>query len=461
MRESRWPLVIAANRLPVVRVRGRDGQDWKRSPGGLVSALTPIVQEEGGAWIGWTGTAGQAPQRFKYDGIANLPVSISRNELHEYYDGFCNATLWPLYHGGIREPQFDRSWWRRYAEINERFAAVVADTAAEGARVWIHDYHLQLAPELIRQRRPDLRIGFFLHTPFPPEELFNRLPWRRQIVKGLAGSDVVGFQTREGAKNFQRLAKRHLEARREGKKLHLGGRSLFVDAFPISTDFEKYATAAADKDTAAYCERIRQQLGGGRKVILGVDRLDYTKGIDVRLRALSELFASDERFARDCVLVQVAVPSRERVSDYRDLRSQIEELVGQINGEHSQVGTTPVQYIYREQPFEKLVALYRIADIALITPLVDGMNLVAKEYVATRYDDTGVLILSEFAGAANELRSALLVNPYDVDGIAETLKRALSLPEREIRQRMRRLRRVVRRNDVYRWADSFMKALAY
>ncbi|MGD8868918.1 MAG: trehalose-6-phosphate synthase, partial [Gemmatimonadales bacterium] len=188
MRKRGWPLVIAANRLPVVRVRHKRGPEWKRSPGGLVSALTPIVQREGGAWVGWAGKAGEAPQRFEHDGIANLTVSISRDELHDYYDGFCNATLWPLYHGGIREPQYHRSWWRRYAEINRRFAELVADAASEGARLWIHDYHLQLAPGLVRQLRPDLRIGFFLHTPFPPEELFNRLPWRRQIVEGLLGS---------------------------------------------------------------------------------------------------------------------------------------------------------------------------------------------------------------------------------------------------------------------------------
>jgi trehalose 6-phosphate synthase len=411
--------------------------------------------------VGWTGNAGPAAQEFEHDGIANLPVPISRTELHEYYDGFCNATLWPLYHGGIREPRYRRRWWRVYVTINQRFAETVADAADKGARVWIHDYHLQLAPGIIRQLRPDLRIGFFLHTPFPPEELFNRLPWRRQIVEGLLGSDVVGFQTRGGAQNFIRLARRHVDARRDRERLRVDGRNLLVDAFPISTDFQKYATAAEDEETARIGDRLREQLGGGRKMILGVDRLDYTKGIDVRLRALSELFSRHDSLARECVLVQVAVPSRERVSDYRELRSQIEELVGQINGKYSQVGTTPVQYIYREQPFQKLLALYRTADVALITPLIDGMNLVAKEYVAARYDNTGVLILSEFAGAADELRSALLVNPYDVDGIAETLEIALSLPDKEIKRRMRSLRRVVRENDVYHWADSFMQALGY
>jgi len=459
MTSRTWPLVIVANRLPVVRVRRKGGPTWQRSPGGLVSALTPIVQKAGGAWVGWTGVTGDAPRRFEHDGITNLPISMSRGELRDFYDGFCNATLWPLYHGALREPQYHRSWWRRYAAINQRFAEMTATAAADGARVWIHDYHLQLAPALLRQLRPDLRIGFFLHTPFPPVELFDRLPWRRQLLEGLLGADVIGFQTREGAQNFVRLARRHTSARPRGKTLRVDGRSVLVDHFPISTDFQRYAAAAEDESVARRAEQFKRQLGGGRRIILGVDRLDYSKGIDVRLRAVAELFASDDQMARSCVLVQVAVPSRERVSEYRQLRSQIEELVGQINGEYGEVGMTPVQYIYREQPFEKLVALYRAADVALITPLADGMNLVAKEYVATRYDNTGVLILSEFAGAARELRSALQVNPHDVDGMAETLAVALSLPASEVTRRMRRMREAVRKSDVYSWADSFMSAL--
>jgi trehalose 6-phosphate synthase len=425
-----------------------------------VSALTPIVQKAGGAWAGWTGVTDTTAQPFEHDGITNLPVSISKGDLSDFYDGFCNATLWPLYHGGLREPQYHRSWWRRYAGINQRFAEVTAEAAGDGACVWIHDYHLQLVPALLRKLRPDLRIGFFLHTPFPPGELFDRLPWRRQLLEGLLGSDVVGFQTREDTQNFVRLARRHTAVTLQGKNLEVNGHGALVNAFPISTDFQRFAVAANDEKVARRAEQIQRQIGAGRKIILGVDRLDYTKGIDVRLRALAELFARNDQVARGCVLVQVAVPSRERVSEYRELRSQIEELVGQINGEFSDVGMTPVQYIYREQSFEKLVALYRAADVALVTPLADGMNLVAKEYVATRYDNTGVLVLSEFAGAARELRWALQVNPHDVDGMAETIDLALSLPANEATRRMRRMRDVVRRHNVYSWADSFMAAMA-
>jgi trehalose 6-phosphate synthase len=460
MTPRKWPLVIVANRLPVVRVRRKGGPTWKRSPGGLVSALTPIVRKAGGAWVGWTGATGAAPQRFEHDGITNLPVSISRGELHSFYDGFCNATLWPLYHGGLREPHYHRSWWRDYAAVNKRFAKITAEAAEDGACVWIHDYHLQLVPSLLRELRPDLRIGFFLHTPFPPCDLFDRLPWRRQLLQGLLASDVIGFQTREGAQNFARLAGRHTSAVLQGKNLQGDGHSALVDSYPISTDFTRFAAAAEDESVSRRVEEIKQRVGGGRRIILGVDRLDYTKGIDVRLRALAQLFARNDEMVRNCVLVQVAVPSRERVPQYRQLRSQVQELVGQINGEYSEVGMTPVQYIYREQPFEKLVALYRAADVALVTPLADGMNLVAKEYVATRYDNTGVLVLSEFAGAARELRTALQVNPHDVDGTAETIDVALSLPAHEARRRMRRMRDVVRHHNVYSWADSFMDALA-
>lgn len=380
--------------------------------------------------------------------------------MREYYDGFCNATLWPLYHGGLREPAYHRSWWRHYAAVNQRFAEAIAKGASEGACVWIHDYHLQLVPSILREFRPDLRIGFFLHTPFPPGELFNRLPWRRQLLQGLLGADVVGFQTRGDAQNFVRLARVHTTVTLEGRRLHINGRSATIDHFPISTDFAQFAAAAEDQGVTRRAEKIKRQLGGGRKIILGVDRLDYTKGIDLRLRALTELFTRDNRFARECVFVQVAVPSRERVSQYRELRSQIEELVGQINGSYGEVGLTPVHYISREQSFELLVALYRAADVALVTPLADGMNLVAKEYVATRSDNKGVLVLSEFAGAARELRTALQVNPHDVDGVSETIELALSMPIKEMTRRMRRMRDVVRRHNVHSWADSFMQTLA-
>jgi trehalose 6-phosphate synthase len=459
MSPRKSPLVIVANRLPVVSVKTEDGIKWQRSPGGLVSALTPIVQRTKGAWVGWSGRTGAAPEPFTEDGIKQIPVSISRSQLGSFYDGFCNGTLWPLYHGAVREPEYHRRWWRPYVAVNKKFAAITAEVAPRGATVWVQDYHLQLVPDLLRQQRPDVRIGLFLHIPFPPEELFSRLPWRRQILEGMLGADVVGFQTQEGAQNFSRLARRYADAKTESGRLQAHDHTVTVGAFPISIDFERYETAARKESVSEQSEGFKEQLGHGRRIILGVDRLDYTKGIDVRLHAFSELLSRNRSAIRECVLVQLAVPSRERVAEYRDLRSRVEELVGQVNGQFGEVGLAPVHYLHRELPFEDLIALYRAADVLLITPLADGMNLVAKEYVATRYDDTGVLVLSEFAGAAHELRGALQVNPHDVDGLADTIATALTLPEKERARRMRRMRDVVKNHNVYDWADSFISVL--
>ncbi|KPK83042.1 MAG: trehalose-phosphate synthase [Gemmatimonas sp. SM23_52] len=460
MAERKEPLVIVANRLPVKRVRGKDGPAWRRSPGGLVSALTPIVQKAGGAWVGWAGRSGPAPKPFTLDEIEQIPVPISRSQLQTFYYGFCNGTIWPLYHDAVRQPEYHRHCWQPYVNVNRRFAHMTAEHAPNGARVWVQDYHLQLVPALLRELRPDLRIGFFLHIPFPPEELFGRLPWRRQILEGILGADVVGFQTEEGARNFTNMALRYADARLEGGELRIHGRSVRVTAFPISTDFERYDSKAQDPQVIKRSHQFQERVGGGRRIILGVDRLDYTKGIDVRLRAFSELLSRSRQRVRDCVLVQLAVPSRERVTQYRELRRKVQELVGQINGEFGEVGQVSVQYLYRELPFEELIALYRAAEVMLVTPLADGMNLVAKEYVATRFDNTGVLILSEFAGAARELQTALQVNPHDVNGLAETIEMALSLPPEESERRMRIMRNVVRQHTVYDWADQFLEALS-
>lgn len=460
MAAGKQSLVIVANRLPVRRVRVKDRSVWKRSPGGLVSALTPIVQKAGGAWVGWTGTTGTAPKPFTLDEIEQIPVPITRGQLQTFYYGFCNGTIWPLYHHAVRQPEYHRRWWHPYVNVNKRFAHMTAEHAPKGARVWVQDYHLQLVPGLLRELRPDLRIGFFLHIPFPPEELFGRLPWRRQILEGMLGADVVGFQTQEGARNFLQMARRYTDARVEGSDLTAHGRRVQVGAFPISIDFERYASKAEDPDVLERSQQFQERVGQGRKIVLGVDRLDYTKGIDVRLRAFWELMSRCPQCIQDCVFVQLAVPSRERVTEYRELRRLVEELVGQINGEYGEVGQVPVQYLHRELPFEELIALYRAAEVMLVTPLADGMNLVAKEYVATRFDNTGVLILSEFTGAARELQTALQVNPQDVNGLAETIEMALSLPPKEIERRMRRMRDAVSRHTVYDWADQFIEALS-
>jgi len=457
MRQSRF--VIVANTLPV-RLVSDDGEErWETSPGGLVSALAPIARHEGGAWVGWTGEPDRERPPFEHDGILLVPVAISTQQVEGSYEGVCNRTVWPLYHRVVRPPEYHRRWWRRYLEVNERFAATAADVVAPGGTVWVHDYHLQLVPDMLRRLRGDVRIGFFLHIPFPPEELFVQLPWRRQVADGLLGADVLGFQTHSDARNFLRVASRLSAARRTRNHLQVGDRTVTVGTFPVSIDTRRYATVAEQPEVVAQAEQIRLQLGSARQVFLGVDRLDYTKGIDGRLRAFQQLLASRPGTAREAVFVQVAVPSRERIAEYQELRRLVEELVGQINGEHGEVGTAVVHYLHRNLPFEELVAMYQAADVMVVTPLCDGMNLVAKEYVAARFDNTGVLILSEFAGAASELRTALQVNPHDVNGMAEAMERALVMSPTEVRRRMRAMRRVVHEHDVHRWARRFLHAL--
>jgi len=394
-----------------------------------------------------------------HDGIRNVPVKLSRRELASYYDGFSNRTLWPLYHDAIRTPEYRRRWWQPYVEVNNRFAAAAADAVAPNGVVWIHDYHLQMVPAMVRKRRPDVRIGFFLHIPFPPQELFAQLPWRRPLLEGLLGADVVGFQTRLGTQNFCRLCRRYTTAGGRGSDLHFDDRVIRARPFPISIDVGRFEALADSEPVRRRMAQFRARLGEDRRIILGVDRMDYTKGIDIRLRAYQDLLRTERWSGADCVFVQVGVPSRERVAEYRELRSRVEELIGQINGELGELGRMPVHYLHRSLDIRELVALYRAADVMVVTPLRDGMNLVAKEYVATRLDDTGALVLSEFTGAAREMRSALLVNPHDINGLADTLERAMAMDDTEQRRRMRALRRTVRGHDVFDWARDFLRTL--
>jgi len=427
--------VVVANRLPVHRADG----GWETSPGGLVSALMPILQRRKGVWVGWAGTATGELAPFAHDGLFNVPVPLSEEEVRDYYEGFSNSTLWPLYHDACQPPQFHRHWWRPYVAVNERFAEIAAREAAPGASVLVQDYHLQLVPGMLRQARPDLRIGFFLHIPFPPVELFAQLPWRQRLLEGLLGADVVGFQSKAGAQNFIRLVNRYTRYRGVGQSIDVEGRPVQVREFPISIDYEKIDRLAAAPETIERARAIRAELGENRTVMLGVDRLDYTKGIDQRLRALHELLRAGRHTVNDLVLVQVSVPSR---------------------GEFGEVGKMPVHYLRRSLPLEELVAYYVAADVMLVTPLRDGMNLVAKEYCAARRDDTGVLVLSEFTGSANELERAVLVNPHDIDGMAATIERAIAMPRAEQVRRMRSLRQRIRRRTVYDWADDFTAVLA-
>lgn len=453
-------LVVIANRLPVHRVESTEGSHWETSPGGLVSALAPLLSGLRGSWVGWSGGVADQLEPFEHEGIQNRVVPLSRAELEGFYQGFSNRTLWPLYHDAVRTPEFRRRWWWPYIEVNRRYAQESARALEPGDTAWVQDYHLQLVPAMLRNLRPDVRIGFFLHIPFPPVELFAQLPWRRQILEGLLGADLIGFQTRDGAQNFLRAARRFAEVKASGKALEFRGRRVQVGAFPISIDVDRYDSLARSPGTAARAQEIRESLDPERRVVLGVDRLDYTKGIDIRLRAFEALLEKRPHAVRDLVFIQIAVPSRESVDEYAEIRTDIEQKVGHINGTFGEPGRIPVHYLYRNLPCEELVAYYCAADVMLVTPLRDGMNLVAKEYVASRVDGSGCLVLSEFAGAACELRSALHVNPHDIDGLVAAMGAALDLPAVESRRRMSALRRTVNKNDVHHWSKRFLESLS-
>ncbi len=453
------PLVVVANRLPTQRVGRGDKAHWELSPGGLVSALQPVISDRGGIWVGWSGDAGEAPDPFSLSRIDNRPVALSKREVERFYEGFANRTIWPLYHDAIREPVYSREWWDAHVTVNQRFADAAADAAPKHADVWIHDYHLQLAPAMLRERRPDLRIGFFLHIPFPPVEIFSRLPWREEIVAGLLGSDVVGFQTTGDAGNFLRAAQDSGLARRGDEVLAHEGRTIVARAFPISIDIERQADLSSSPAAIQGADRVRESLGRERRILLGVDRLDYSKGIEQRLAAYRTLLRTGRISAEECVFVQVAVPSREHVREYREARARIEGIVGEINGEFGDVGRVAVHYLRRSLKPDRLAAFYRAADIMVVTPLRDGMNLVAKEYVASRLDDDGVLVLSRFAGAARELWASVICNPHDILGLADSMEQAINMPADQRRERMRDMRAALKRNDVHRWASDFLRVL--
>ena len=468
--DDRYDFVVVANRLPVEMRPSDDGQvAWTKSPGGLVSALEPVLRGRDAVWVGWSGshtddTMPISPIPDDVGPCALHEVPLSHEEVATYYEGFCNATIWPLYHDAIATPAYHRSAWDSYVEVNQKFADTTAALTEHGATVWVHDYQLQLVPRMLRLQRPDLVIGFFLHIPFPPAELFVQLPWRRQVIEGLLGSDLIGFHTHGGANNFMAVTSRLL-----GTELEDGGilvpdesrpgltRRVEIDAFPISIDAAEIDTLAREPATIARAQEIRRAIGSPTTVLLGVDRLDYTKGIDVRLKAITELL--EDGLANDAVFIQVATPSRENVTEYQRLRDEIDLMVGRAIGDHGTIGQPPIQYLHQGLAHDELVAYYVASDVMLVTPYRDGMNLVCKEYIASRTNDDGALVLSEFTGAAIELPEAYLVNPYDADGVKEAIVTAMTAPEDERRRRMTAMRDQVFSHDVKRWAREFLAAL--
>lgn len=466
---SKFDFMVVSNRLPVDRCSsdGNDdgGDGWRRSPGGLVTALAPMMTKSDGAWVGWHGAPDETVRPFSHEGMDLVPVQLSSHEVELYYEGFSNATIWPLYHDVIAPPEFHRTWWDSYRQVNKKFADAIIRHAAEGATVWVQDYQLQLVPRMLREVRPDLKIGFFNHIPFPPPEIFAQLPWRREIIDGLLGADLLGFQRPSDAGNFMRSARRFLGASVKQQQVHVKGPDGEVthiaraQAFPISIDVDQIRELAARPDIIERAKQIRKDLGDPKTILLGVDRLDYTKGIGHRLKAFEELLREGSIKVEDATLIQVASPSRERVEQYRLLREEIEGTVGHINGTYDTIQNTAVRYLHHSYPVEEMVALYLAADVMLVTALRDGMNLVAKEYVTARSEDDGALVLSEFAGAADQLKQALLINPHDIDGLKSAILRAVNLPPKEARRRMKLMRKQILDHDVDHWSAEFLAAL--
>ncbi|WP_411285952.1 trehalose-6-phosphate synthase [Lapillicoccus sp.] len=464
-----FDLVVAANRLPVERlVDAGGGGTWQRSPGGLVTALESVMRGRDAAWVGWAGEPGAAPEPFSEEGTHLHPVGLSPTDVEEYYEGFSNETLWPIYHDVIVPASFHRAWWDTYRTVNHRFAKAVAEVAAPGATVWVHDYQLQLVPAMVRAIRPDVRIGWFDHIPFPPVELFAQLPWRRALVEGLLGADLLGFQRTPDAENFLRACRRLLGMATRGETITFTPpgddpsvqRTVRATAMPISVDFRELDELARTPEVVARAAEIRVSLGDPEVLMLGVDRLDYTKGIRHRLKAYEELLQDRAIGPPGVTLMQVALPSRERVDAYRHLREEVEGTVGRINGEFSAIGQPAVHYLHHFYPRTEMVAMFLAADVLLVTPLRDGMNLIAKEYVSCRHDLGGALVLSEFTGAWHELHQAFICNPHDIEGLKQTIMRAITAPEDERRRRMKALRKRVADHDVQRWAFRYLEALA-
>lgn len=425
-----------------------------------MTALDPVLQKRGGVWV----SAKQA----KDFASVTIPaphldydlghVALKRSEQRGFYQVVSNAVLWPLLHGFEPTIQVGEAPWSSYANANQQFADTALSMSSSGDLFWIQDYHLMLVPSLLRAKRPKARIGWFCHIPWPPPDTFGILPWREEILEGLLGADVLGFHLDEYAEHFRQCVERFTDHRLIGDAIQYDGRKVHTIAAPIGIPIDELRALAIDPDVDREVERIRHAMGD-RKLILGVDRLDYTKGIPERLAAFERLLKKEKHARARYALIQIMVPSRTDVQAYADLKLEVDRMVGDINGRFADTGRVPIHYLYRNLSRRALFAHYRAADVALVTPLRDGMNLVAHEYAASRTDDDGVLVLSEFAGAAKYLKGAVLVNPYDVEATTSTIHRALTMKPSEKRRRMHALRTEVMRLDVHRWADAYIRAL--
>lgn len=467
---SNQRLAIVSNRLPIAAVRGTDGT-WSLRPasGGLATALAPMLEARGGLWIGWPGVVGDRNSQIQpllatfsqRQGYELVPVTLTKAEHELFYLGFANEVLWPLFHDLQSRCTFVPEYWDAFLEVNRKFAAAAGAAIQPGSLIWVHDYLLLSVGRFARELVPSARLGFFLHIPFPSPDIFSKLPWRTEVLRALLAYDLVGFQTVRDRRNFVAclralLPEAVVRGRGNARRVLLQGRQTRSAAFPIGIDAQGFADMARRPDIAERAQSLRAAMGV-EHLLLGVDRLDYTKGIPFKLEAVRRLLRARPDLLRRITLVQILVPSRGQIPEYLRLKGEVERLVGEINGEFGRPGWVPIQYFYRFHDRERLVAYYRAASVCLATPLKDGMNLVAKEYCACQVERSGVLVLSEFAGAADQLADgALLVNPYDILGVADAIGRACEMPAEERKRRMARLQRNVLTQNIQRWVEDFL-----
>lgn len=466
--------IIVSNRLPLQIKLNDNKLEVVPSVGGLATGLKSVHAEGNGIWIGWSGLTEEELD----DNLKNLvkqavkkekceAVSLTQDDIDNYYLGFSNKTLWPLFHYFMEYTEFEHEQWQAYKRVNEKFAEVVLEHIEDGDTVWVHDYQLLLLPKIIKDKKPNTSIGFFLHIPFPSYEIFRTFPWREELLDGMLGADLLGFHTYDYERHFLSSVKRIMRLEVNFNEISMADRTIKVDSFPMGIDYNKFHDAALahlnqdDSQKSELQKRLDDhiQSDADTKLILSIDRMDYTKGIPNRIRAFEYFLNKYPQFKEKVRLIMLAVPSRSDLPQYKKLKRETDELVGRINGQFATVSWTPIWYYYRSMPFENLIDLYTSSQVALITPIRDGMNLVAKEYIATRTNGHGVLVLSEMAGASKEMNEALLINPNNFEQIADTLKIALEMPEAEQSRRLHILQKRLKRYSVEKWADEFMISL--
>jgi trehalose 6-phosphate synthase/phosphatase len=454
--------IIVSNRLPVKITQEEDELLFNSSEGGLATGLGSIYKENNNIWIGWPGMI--IEEEKEKEVIENLkdlnliPVFLEENDIKRYYEGFSNEILWPVFHYISTYARFDPDNWQSYKEVNQKFADVILTYLEPGDTLWIHDYQLLLLPGIIRKKHPDISIAFFQHIPFPSQELFRLIPWRKELLRGMLGADLLGFHTFDDVRHFISAATHLLDLHVDGNMIRSGDRSIAIEPFPMGIDAQKFSDLSNDEAVHDHIQNLKKHYKD-QKIFLSIDRLDYSKGIIQRLEAFELFLQENPEYHEKVVLFMIVVPSRDNVAEYQRLKNEIDRIVGNINSHYRKFDWYPIAYFYQSYPIEFLSALYNIADVCLITPMRDGMNLVCKEYVASRNNNTGVLILSEMAGASKELIDAIIVNPTNIRRVKDALIEALDMPAKEMEERMIAMRQMVFKYSIYHWVKIYMQRL--